>query len=103
MLMMGDAERDEERWLLEHMPERLHADVLKVGHHGSATSSTAEFLDAVQPKIALVSVGLGNIYRHPSVEVMAALAQRGAQIVRTDREGTAIVETDGRMVRVRAR
>jgi competence protein ComEC len=103
MLMMGDAERDEEQWLLENMPERLRADVLKVGHHGSSTSSTAAFLDAVQPRIALVSVGLGNVYRHPSPDVMASLAERGAQIVRTDRIGTTIIETDGRTVRVRPR
>ena len=103
MLMMGDAERDEEEWLLENMPERLRADVLKVGHHGSSTSSTVAFLDAVQPRIALVSVGLGNVYRHPSAQVMSSLAERGAQIVRTDRLGTVIVETDGRTVRVRPR
>jgi competence protein ComEC len=103
MLMMGDAEREEERWLLDHAAERLRADVLKVGHHGSSTSSTPEFLDAVSPRIALVSVGAGNTYGHPSPTVMASLAERGAEVVRTDRMGTVIVETDGRMVRLRAR
>jgi competence protein ComEC len=103
MLMMGDAEREEEQWLLEHAAERLRADVLKVGHHGSSTSSTPEFLDAVRPRIALVSVGAGNTYGHPSPTVMASLTERGAEVVRTDRMGTVIVETDGRMVRLRAR
>jgi competence protein ComEC len=103
MLMMGDAERDEEQWLLEHAADRLRAEVLKVGHHGSSTSSTAAFLDAVSPKIALVSVGLGNVYRHPSAEIMTALTERGADVVRTDRAGTTIVETDGRIVRVKRR
>lgn len=103
MLMMGDAEREEEAWLLEHAPEQLHADVLKVGHHGSSTSSTAAFLDAVRPRIALVSVGAGNTYGHPSQAIMADLAERGAEIGRTDRLGTVIVETDGRLVRIRDR
>jgi competence protein ComEC len=103
MLMMGDAEREEERWLLEHAPEQLRADVLKVGHHGSSTSSTPDFLDAVRPRIALVSVGEGNTYGHPSVEIMASLAERGTEVVRTDKVGTVIVETDGRIVRLRAR
>ena len=103
MLMMGDAEREEERWLLENMADRLKADVLKVGHHGSSTSSTPEFLDAVRPRIALVSVGAGNTYGHPSSAVMASLAERGAEVIRTDKRGTVIVETDGRTVRVRER
>jgi competence protein ComEC len=103
MLMMGDAEREEERWLLEHAAELLRADVLKVGHHGSSTSSTPEFLDAVRPRIALVSVGAGNTYGHPSPNIMAALTERGAEVVRTDRVGTVIVETDGRVVRLRPR
>ena len=103
VLMMGDAEREEEQWLLEHAPDRLRADVLKVGHHGSSTSSTSECLDAVRPRIALVSVGAGNTYGHPSPAVMASLAERGAEVVRTDRMGTVIVETDGRVVRLRGR
>ena len=103
MLMMGDAEREEEAWLLENAPDRLRADVLKVGHHGSSTSSTAAFLDSVRPRIALVSVGVGNTYGHPSPDIMAALAERGAEVARTDRMGTVIVETDGRIVRVKAR
>ena len=83
-LMTGDAEAGEEEWMLAHDPAALHADVLKVGHHGSSTSSTASFLDAVQPKVALVSVGTGNTYGHPSPEVIRSLSARGAQVVRTD-------------------
>jgi competence protein ComEC len=103
MLMMGDAEREEERWLLDNAIDQLHADVLKVGHHGSSTSSTAEFLDAVRPRIALVSVGEGNTYGHPSMNIMASLAERGVEVARTDRLGTVIVETDGQTVRLRER
>jgi competence protein ComEC len=101
MLMMGDAEREEEEWLIANAADRLGADVLKVGHHGSSTSSTADFLDLVHPRIALVSVGAGNTYGHPSMNVMESLALRGAEVFRTDRLGTIVVETDGRMVRVR--
>jgi competence protein ComEC len=103
MLMMGDAEREEEAWLVERWGQALRADVLKVGHHGSSTSSTPEFLDIVRPRIALVSVGAGNTYGHPSSNVMESLAARGAEIVRTDRMGTVIVETDGRTARVRVK
>lgn len=102
-LLMGDAERAEENWLLEHQPELLSADVLKVGHHGSSTSSTAAFLDAVKPRIALVSVGVRNSYGHPSPAVMADLVRRGAQVLRTDRLGTVVVATDGRSIVVKGR
>lgn len=103
MLMMGDAEREEEDWLLRHAPEWLRADVLKVAHHGSSTSSSPAFLDAVNPRIALVSVGTGNTYGHPSLEIMQSLAARGAEIARTDRLGTVVVETDGRIARLKGR
>lgn len=95
MLLMGDAERAEEDWLLRNQPDLLHADVLKVGHHGSSTSSTDPFLDAVSPRLALVSVGAGNSYGLPSVNVMRDLAARGAQVLRTDRLGTIVAKTDG--------
>ena len=102
MLLVGDAERPEEDWLVAHYGNSLGADVLKVGHHGSSTSSSAEFLDAVRPRIALVSVGLGNSYGHPSAAVMGTLASRGAQVLRTDRLGTIVVRTDGRRLLVDA-
>jgi competence protein ComEC len=101
-LLVGDAERPEEDWLLSRYGDSLHADVLKVGHHGSSTSSSDAFLDAVRPRVALVSVGLGNSYGHPSPEVMATLASRGAQVLRTDRLGTIVVSTDGRRLLVDA-
>jgi competence protein ComEC len=95
-LLTGDAERGEESWLLEHAPGALVADVLKVGHHGSSTSSTAPFVDAVAPRIALVSVGTANTYGHPSPEVMRRLAEQGATVLRTDQLGTIVLRTDGR-------
>lgn len=101
MLLMGDAERAEEDWLLRHTGD-LHADVLKVGHHGSSTSSTQSFLDAVSPRLALVSVGAGNSYGLPSANVMRDLAARGAQVLRTDRLGTIVAKTDGVRLYVQA-
>lgn len=95
MLFMGDAERPEEEWLLEHARDELHADILKVGHHGSKTSSSDLFLDAVRPRAALVSVGAGNVYHLPTPAIMERLAAHGAQVLRTDRLGTIVARTDG--------
>jgi competence protein ComEC len=101
-LLTGDAEAPEEAWLLAHVARDLHADVLKVAHHGSSTSSTAAFLDAVHPRLALVSVGAGNGYGHPDANVMADLQARGATVLRTDELGTIVVRTDGHVLRVQA-
>ena len=100
-LLVGDAEAGEERWLLDNAPD-LSADVLKVGHHGSRTSSTPEFLDAVGAKLAVISVGAGNRYGHPDAGVIAALAERGASVLRTDQLGSIIVRTDGRTLTIEA-
>jgi competence protein ComEC len=102
-LLVGDAERAEEEWLLDHHREELRADVLKVAHHGSSTSSSDEFLAAVHPDVAVISVGAGNKYGHPSVDVLHALARIGAEVVRTDQAGTVIVRTDGVHIEVETR
>ncbi len=101
-LLVGDAERAEEGWLLNHSRSELRADVLKVGHHGSSTSSTDAFLAAVNPALAVISVGADNLYGHPSVDVLAALGRVGAQTVRTDRSGTIVVRSDGRRLTAQA-
>jgi len=102
MLFTGDAERPEEDWLLANAREWLSADILKVGHHGSKTSSSEAFLDAVRPRLAVVSVGAGNMYHLPTPAIMERLAVRGVEVVRTDRVGTIVVRTDGRVIRVSA-
>jgi competence protein ComEC len=102
MLLVGDAERAEEDWLLARDPEALRADILKVGHHGSSTSSTEAFLDAVRPSVALVSVGEGNVYDLPKPEVMQRLAAFGAQVLRTDRLGTIVARPDGERIYLEA-
>jgi competence protein ComEC len=102
MLLVGDAERAEEEWLLQRNAVNLRADVLKVGHHGSSTSTTPAFLAAVSPRIALVSVGAGNKYGHPSADVMRRLAVAGAVVLRTDRLSTVILRTDGHTIEIEA-
>ncbi len=101
-LLVGDAEQAEEGWLLDHVRPDLRADVLKVGHHGSATSSGDDFLAAVNPQAAIISVGADNDYGHPSADVLAALGRVGARVFRTDREGTIVVSTDGRRIMISA-
>jgi competence protein ComEC len=100
-LLTGDAELAEEEWLLEHHRDALAADVLKVGHHGSRTSSDSGFIAAIAPRLALISVGTANMYGHPSDETLITLERQGAEIFRTDLDGTIIVETDGRRIAVR--
>lgn len=97
-LMTGDAERAEEGWLLNHAYGDLKADVLKVGHHGSSTSSTEDFLAAVNPSLAVISVGADNLYGHPSADVLAALTRAGARTVRTDIDGTIVIRSDGKRI-----
>ncbi len=102
VLLTGDIEaRAEERLL--HAPERLPAEVLKVPHHGSRTSSTPGFLDAVAPRVAVMSVGADNRYRLPSPEVEARYRARGACVLRTDRCGAVTIDGDGTRLAVRAR
>lgn len=85
-LFTGDLEEVGEKRFIQWYPE-LHADVLKVGHHGSKTSSSGQFLDAVQPKIAIISVGEKNHYGHPHSEVLERLNMRGIEVWRTDEQG----------------
>ncbi len=94
MLFVGDAGAETEARLLASGVD-LRADVLKVGHHGSAYGSTPAFLDAVAPRIALISVGAHNLFGHPAPQTIDALSTRGIAIYRTDRDGAIEVRTDG--------
>jgi competence protein ComEC len=100
-LLVGDAERAEEAKLLAVAGEGLRADVLKVGHHGSRTSSTPAFLTAISPTEAVISVGRRNRFGHPSPLTISALGAVGARVWRTDRDGSVIATTDGRSLDVR--
>ncbi|WKW12033.1 DNA internalization-related competence protein ComEC/Rec2 [Pseudogemmatithrix spongiicola] len=97
LLLTGDAEAGLEQWLLGHAIEQLDVDLLKVAHHGSSTSSTPAFLDAVSPRLGLVSVGRDNSYGHPSPDVMRRLLDAGATVLRTDQLGTLVLRTDGQV------
>jgi len=101
-LLTGDAEGGEEAWMVARYGASLASDVLKVGHHGSVTSTTPDFLDVVRPRVAVVSVGSGNRYGHPSQRVLQALDESGAYLLRTDDDGTIVVSTDGKDLEVRA-
>ncbi len=95
LLLVGDTEHEEEAALLATQPDRLRADVLKVGHHGSRTSSTPAFLQAVQPREAVISAGCRNRFNHPHPLTLASLAASGARVWRTDHDGAVTVTTDG--------
>jgi competence protein ComEC len=99
-LLVGDAEHEEERMLLSRAPGSLRADLLKVGHHGSRTSSSPAFLAAVRPALAAISAGVRNRFGHPHPYTLAALKAQHIEIARTDRGGEIIWETDGTNVRV---
>jgi len=94
-LMTGDAEAEAEAAMLGRR-HRLSADVLKVGHHGSRTSSTAAFLQAVRPGVAIYSAGRDNPYGHPHAETLRTVAALGIPLYGTDVHGTIRVATDGR-------
>ena len=85
-MFVGDMESGAEKKLLKENLN-LKCDVLKVGHHGSSTSSKVDFLKAVRPKIAAISVGRDNTYGHPHSEVLSNLEYIGASIYRTDVDG----------------
>lgn len=98
-LFMGDAEEEEEMAFLSAQ-EDVTCDVLKVGHHGSASSTTAEFLRKVKPETAILSVGAGNDYGHPTERTLQRLRDAGAEICRTDLEGNIIFTSDGQDVMI---
>lgn len=98
-LLTGDAGAEFERTLAAaHGPAGLR--ILKVGHHGSRTSTGHALVEAFAPHLALVSVGRGNLFGHPSPDVVKRLQAVGAAVLRTDRDGAIAIETDGTLVRV---
>ncbi|MBI4812567.1 MBL fold metallo-hydrolase [Candidatus Falkowbacteria bacterium] len=99
-LLMGDAETDVEKKLLESGID-LKADILKIGHHGSDNASSEEFLQAVLPRTAVIEVGKDNDFGHPSLRILKKLERIGAQVFRTDTDGTVTLLSDGNTIKQR--
>jgi len=95
-LFTGDAEVDSE----EQIALDIEADVLKVGHHGSDSSTSTDFLRRVNPKYAVIIVGEGNKYNHPSPSVISKLEEAGVEIYRTDLLGTIVFCSDGQNITI---
>ena len=100
VLVMGDLDKEGERAMIAYYkgtgdPDRLKADVLNVGHHGSKTSTGKVLLEAVSPKIAVIQVGRNN-YGHPSREVLKKLDERGIMVFRNDLRGAVGIDIEGR-------
>ena len=101
ILLPGDAEKQVEyEMLAENDPAFLHADVLKVAHHGSKNSTMPELLNVVAPQISIISAGEVNPYGHPSPELLQRLEESGTRIYRTDQDGAVRVLTDGENLQV---
>lgn len=97
-LFTGDAEKVIEKNILEY--RNLLCDVLKVGHHGSASSSSEEFILETKPQYAVISCGEGNEYGHPHRETLELLDEIKAEVLRTDKLGTIVISTDGENINV---
>lgn len=96
-LFMGDAEKEVEDKILKQFNANesgIKTNILKVGHHGSSTSSSEKFIQAVAPEIAVISVGKDNSYNHPNEEVIGRLEQIGSKIYRTDEAGNVFIEQE---------
>jgi len=95
IMLTGDAPVKTEKIILaENSVENLHSDILKLGHHGSRSSTSVEFLKAISPKYGLISVGLNNRYGHPHQEILDLLKNFGVQIFRTDQLGQIEIKCD---------
>jgi competence protein ComEC len=93
-LFTGDAQKDVEKEITDSN-EDINADVLKVGHHGSSTSTSKNFLNKVNPSIAVISLGKDNVYNHPNENTINSLIESKVAIYRTDKDGTILISSDG--------
>ncbi len=96
ILLAGDMGTKGERVLLKSLPD-LSSNILRVAHHGDRNSTSYEFLNTVQPEIAIISVGKGNKYAKPHQEVLKRLSKIGSKVYRTDINGSIILKTDGKI------
>ncbi|KKW12895.1 MAG: Competence protein ComEC [Parcubacteria group bacterium GW2011_GWA2_49_9] len=98
VMFTGDAPQNIEGYLDSLDGKSLHSDVLKVGHHGSRTSTSQEFVGYVSPTYAVISAGTDNSYGHPHQETLDTLTQFGVQTLRTDMSGRIVMESDGETI-----
>lgn len=96
-LFTGDAQNDIEEEILSNNDD-ISADILKIGHHGSSTSTSDNFLKKVNPSIGVISVGEGNVYNHPNDDILERLKKNKVTIYRTDTNGTIILSSDGKSI-----
>ena len=101
-LFTGDAYKSTERKLIKNNT-KLNSDVLKVGHHGSKTSTAEEFVEQVSPEIAVISVGKNNRYGHPCPETLETLAKYSTIVLRTDLKGDIKIFSDGENLEIKTK
>ena len=101
VLLTGDAEAEAEERLIEEYAEALDCDVLKVGHHGSRSSSQDSFIKYVKPEYAIISCGVDNDYDHPHPETLETMEKYNVEVHRTDLEGSIVITTDGEKIDIK--
>jgi len=99
-IFTGDAEKVAEEEVVKKYANELKADVIKFGHHGSSTSSTKEFIEAISPKYGIISCGLDNSYGHPHRETLKIIEKMGIEAYRTDKEGQITITSDGNNIEI---
>lgn len=100
-MFTGDAEAHAEQEVVAKYPKNLDADVLKFGHHGSSTSSTEEFVEAVSPEYGVISCGVDNKYGHPHRETLQTIDTHGIKAYRTDKQGQITITSDGNTINIK--
>ncbi len=96
-LFTGDLEKSNESLIID---KDIKSDILKVGHHGSDTSSSKEFIDKVNPSYAIISVGKNNKYNHPKDSIIKRLQDKNIKVLRTDLNGTIVITSDGEKINI---
>lgn len=96
-LFQGDAEKRTEESILES-DSNIKADVIKLGHHGSTTSNSPDYIEAVEPDYAVIMLGEGNKYGHPHKEILALMDEKGIIVYRTDKDGNIVAVSDGKKI-----
>lgn len=100
-LFTGDAEKEVEEEVLSKYKDKLDSDIIKFGHHGSSTSSTTEFIEAVSPSYGIISCGVDNSYGHPHKEILKIIQDMSIETYRTDTQGQITVISDGNNIEIK--